>query len=141
MPWFMLQCPNLKRLDIVSSPLRSPRSLLVGLGKLLATRKKLGAAFQSVTVKVKCEVLIPAPDHCAFLTSWDGFVGGSVRLEYERIEVKKLLRRRHLPEDDENKDRDEGGKDGEDGTGDPGDCVGWDGWPENWPKTVEDMEG
>jgi len=64
-----------------------------------------------------------------------------VRLEYERIEVKKLLRRRHLPEDDENKDRDEGGKDGEDGTGDPGDCVGWDGWPENWPKTVEDMEG
>ena len=140
-PKVKLRCPNLKRLDVESSPLRSPRSLLVGLGKLFATRKEAGAPFQSVTVKVRCETLVPATDHCALLTSWEGLVREGVRLEYEQIDVKKLLKRRHLPEEGE----DEGGSDeegdGEAGTDDPDDCVGWDGWPENWPKTVEEMKG
>jgi len=145
-PKVKLRCPNLKRLDIESSPLRSPRLLLAGLGKLLATRKEVGAPFQSVTVKVRCEMLIPATEHCALLTTWEGLVGGGVRLEYEQIEVKKLLKRRHPPEDGEDEDdadEDEGGEvvDGEVYAGDPSDCVGWDGWPENWPKTVEEMRG
>jgi len=112
------QCPNLKRLDIVSSPLQDPRLLLVALGKLFVMRKEAGMPFQSVTVKMKCETLIPAAEHRAFLTSWEGIVG-DVMLEYERTEV-------------------EGGGGG---TDDLGDCVGWSGWPENWPKTVEEMRG
>jgi len=57
-------------------------------------------------------------------------------LEYERIEVKKLLGRRYrfYPEDG----KDEGADGGAD-TGGFGDCVGWDGWPEKWPKTVEEI--
>ena len=99
-----MRCQNLKRLDVESSPLRSPRLLLGGLGGLLATRKETGAPFESVTVKVRCERLIPPADHCALLTSWEGLVGGGVRLEYEQIEVKKLLTRRHPPEEGEDED-------------------------------------
>ena len=88
-------------------------------GQLLAARKEAGAPFKLVTVKVRSERLIPATEHCAFLTFWEGLVGGGVRLEYERTEV-------------------EGGGEG---TDDPDDCVGWDGWPEQWPKTVEEMRG
>jgi len=135
------RCPNLKRLDVESSPLRTPRSLLVELGELLASRKETGIPLQSVAVKVRCEVLIAATDHCALLTFWEGLVEESVRLEYERIEVKKLLWRRYRlhPEEDEDEDGD-GKGDGEANTGDPGDCVGWDGWPEKWPSTVEEMK-
>ena len=140
-PTFRLQFPNLKRLDIVSFPLRSPRPLLVALGKLLATRKEAGAAFQSVTVRVKCKMLIPVAEHCAFLASLEGFVGGGVRLEYVQAE---LLSRCYLWKDDENEDEDRGDEEGEEEGGEvggPGDCVGWDGWPENWPKTTEEMKG
>ena len=141
-PKLKLRCSTLKRLDIESSPLRSPKSLLVAIGKLLAARKEAGAPFQSVTVKVRCEMLVPAAEHCAFLTTWEGLVGEGARLEYVQIEVNKLLRRRHLPEDgedEENPDEDEGDEEAD--LGDPGDCVGWDGWPEAWPKTVEEVKG
>lgn len=133
--------PNLKRLDIESSPIRSPRLLLVELGKLLAARKEAGTPLQSVTVKVRCEMLIPAMNHCAFLTSWESLVEEGVGLEYEQIEVKKLLwRSYHSYPEDEGGERDEE-SDGEDGTGDFGDCVGWGSWPEKWPKTVKEMRG
>ena len=149
-----LPCPNLRRLHIVSTPIRSPRPLLQDLGRLLAERKEAGVPFQSVTVKVKCELLIPAAEHRAFLTSWGGLVGEDISLKYEETEVKKLPRRRrrnYEDEDDwdyegdewdsdyegeEDEDEDEGG-DEECGNGDPDDgCVGWGGWPENWPATV-----
>ena len=160
---FELPCPNLRRLDIESIPLRSPRSLLKELGKLLAERKEAGAPFQSVMVKVKCEMLVPFTDHCAFLASWGGLVGGA-RLEYEKAEVKELPRRRrrnYENEDEWDSEEDEWdceygyeGEDdkGEDGDGDiggdeeanaddaDGDCVGWDKWSEEWPKVVGEME-
>jgi len=145
-PELELSCPNLKRLHIESTPLRSPRSLLVELGKLLSERKGAGAPFRSVAVKVKCEMLIPDTDHCAFLSSWEGLVGGSVRLEYERTEVKKLprCRRRNWDEwdSDEEDDGDDGDEGEETGAGDPDDsCVGWGCWPEKWPKTIGEMGG
>jgi len=138
-------CPNLKRLHIETTPLRSPWSLLAGFGGRLADRKKAWAPFQSVVVKVRCEMLIPATDHCALLAAWGGFVTEGVRLEYERAEVRRLPRcPRSSSEDD-----DEGG--GDEGGGDEGDedegativdlghrCVGWDGWPGNWPMTIEE---
>jgi hypothetical protein len=130
--------PNLKRLYIESIPLSSPKSLLVALDKLLTEGKerRVGVSFQSITVKVKCEMLIPATDHCAFLTSWDGLVGGGIRLEYEQTEVKKLRRCRRRNREDEKLDREE--EDKMAGTDDP-DCVGWDGWPEKWPKVIGEM--
>ena len=136
------RCPNLKRLEIESSPLCSPRLLLVELGKLLAARREAGIPLQSVTVKVNCERLMAATDHCALLTSWEGLVEGGVRLEYEQIEVKKLLWRSYgcYPEDDGDEEMDVE-EDGEADTGGLGDCVGWDGWPGKWPKMVEEMKG
>lgn len=117
-------CPNLKQLEIESSPLHTPASLLVLFSQLIAKRKGAGMPFQSVTVKIKCERLIPSADHCAFLAAWERLVEGDVRLEYERIEVG-----------DEERDEKEG-------IGGPGDCsVGWGGWPQEWPRTVEEMKG
>jgi hypothetical protein len=129
--------PNLERLYIESIPLSSPKSLLVALDELLIEGKErgVGVSFQSITVKVKCEMLIPAMDHCAFLTSWDGLVGG-VRLEYEQTEVKKLRRCRRRKREDEELDRE--GEEKMAGTDDTG-CVGWDGWPEKWPKVIGEM--
>ena len=126
------QCPFLKRLHIESTPLRSPRSLLVLLDKLFAHRKGARIPLQIVTVKARCENLIPATDHCTFLAAWEGFVG-DVWLEYERTVVNRSPDCRRY-------DCGCGSKDDEGGgvvIGDPGDrCVGWDGWPENWPKTM-----
>jgi len=130
-----MPCPNLKRLRIESTLLRSPRPLLLELDKLLAERKKAGRPFQSLTVKMECEMLIPAADHCAFLASWEGLVEGDVWLEYERPKVEKLPRYYHEKEDEE------GGRK-EAGAGDPDPlCVGWDGWPGQWPKTMGEMRG
>ena len=119
------------------------------LGKLLAERKEKGAPLELAAVKVKCEMLIPAADHCALLTSWKGLVGEGVTLEYERTEVEKLprCRRRDCEDEDE---WDHGDENEDDGGGDKGgdedeevdaddldDCrVGWDGWPEKWPERV-----
>ena len=131
MAMFKLPCPKLRRLDIESSSLHSPRLLLVELGKLLAARKEAGAPFRSVTVKVKCEMLIPAAEHRSFLTSWKSLVTGSASLEYERIRLEEVHPRICLEKD---------GVQGEgvEGDGCPGGrCVGWDGWPGEWPKTVK----
>ena len=139
-----LQCPNLKRLDIVSTPVLSPELLLTVLGKVLETRKEAGAPFQSVTVRVKCEMPAPAMVHCTCLAAWEGLVGEGVRLEYERTKVKKLpgRRRRTSPKGDEGAgEAGDEEKEGGAGTGDPGDDVGWNGWPEKWPKTPEVMWG
>jgi len=148
---FELSCPNLGRLHIVSIPIYSPRPLLEGLGRFLTERKETGAPFQSVAVKVKCELLIPAAEHRAFLTSWMGLVEKGVSLEYERTEVEKLPRCRrrdyeneyewdHEEEWDseyESEEEDEDEEDEDGVTGDPDDgCVGWGGWPESWPATV-----
>ena len=149
-----MHCPNLKRLHIESIPLPSPRPLLVALDRLFTGRKEGGAPFQSVVVKVKCEMLIPATDHRAFLTSWEELVEGGVRLEYERTEVEKLRRYRRRDFDDEDEcddygeewdseDEDEEEDEDEDeevDAGGPG-CVGWDGWPEKWPNVVGEMGG
>jgi len=138
-PEVELPCPNIRRLCIGSIPLHSPRSLLVGLDKLLTERKRAGEPLRSLTVKVKCEMLIPAADHCAFLTSWEGLVEGDVRLEYERSTVKKLPRCRNYEDEDDWGDgrEDDEGECEEVGVSDPDDsCVGWDGWPEKWPKMV-----
>ena len=96
----------------------------------------MGVSFKSITVKMKCEMLIPATAHCAFLTSLDGLVGGGDRLEYERARVEKLHRCRRRNREDEELDRNE--EDRMAGTDDPG-CVGWDGWPEKWPNVTGEM--
>ena len=141
-----LPCPNLRRIQIESIPLRSPRSLLVELSRLLAERKEAGVPLQSVTVKVKCEALIQAPEHLTFLTSWRELVREVVRVEYERTELKKLprcrRRKRYDEEDWDSEDEDEEGEsyyeEDEGDTSDPDDgSVGWDGWPKEWPETVE----
>jgi len=135
-PYFLgSPCPSLKRLHVESMPLHSPRSLLVGFGRRIADRNEAGVPFESVAVKVMCETLIPATDHCAFLASWEGFVEG-VRLEYERTEVKRLPGCHRYDCGCGDKDDKDGGA----GIENPDDhCVGWDGWPENWPKTTEEM--
>lgn len=115
-----------------------------------------------MTVKVKCEMLIPAPEHYAFLTSWRGLVGEGVRLEYQEAKLRNWPRCLRRKDDDDlewgydeneldNEDEDEGNGDGdadeededgdeEDDTGDPDEgCVGWDEWPDNWPATVVDV--
>ena len=143
-PRVELLCQKIERLHIGSTPLHSPRSLLVDLDKFLTERKRAGEPLRSFTVKVKCEMLIPATDHCAFLTSWGGLVEEDVRLEYERFTVKKLPRRRRRNYEDEDDwgDRMEDDENDESeceeiGVGDPdGGCVGWDSWPEKWPKTM-----
>jgi len=98
----------------------------------------LGVPLQSAKVKVKCESLIPARDHCALLSSWEGLLGG-VQLEYEQTKVEEsLVYRRPDYEDGDGWDP----KDGEIDTGGPGDgCVGWDGWPGEWPVTVGEIRG
>lgn len=130
--------PNLKRLHIESVPLHSPRPLLEELGIRLAERRVAGMPFQSVSVKVKCEKLIPATEHCTFLTIWKSLVtvGEGVKLEYERTEVKRLPKcDRRDSGDKVEDDEDEGPV-----IDDPGDrCVGWDGWPGKWPRTMEEM--
>jgi len=140
-PSLRLPCPNIKRLHIETISLRSPRSLLVEMDKLLGERKRAGGALRSLTAKVKCEMLIPTTDHCAFLTSWEGLVEEGVRLEYEQSTVKKLPRcRRHdydYEDEWDSEDEDDEEKYEEMGAGDPDDsCVGWDGWPDRWPKTM-----
>ena len=43
-----------------------PPPLLLKLDKLLAERERRGSPLNSITLKVKCEVLIPAVEHCTF---------------------------------------------------------------------------
>ena len=141
-----LPSPSLKRLYIESIPLRSPRSLLVGLDKLITRRKGVGAPFHSVAVKVKCEMLIPDAEHCGLLSSWEGLVEGGVVLGYEQTEVKKLHRRRRRTYEDEDEcdyedGDDESGEEEADADDSDDCCVGWDGWPGKWPKTMGEMEG
>jgi len=143
--------PNLKQLRVETTPLHSPEPLLKVLDQLFRKRKELGAPLQSVKVKVKCEMLIPAAAHCALLSSWEGLIEEGVLLEYEQAKVEELPRYRswdhedegdderdHEEEDDDERDREE--EDEETHSGDPGyGCVGWDGWPGQWPKTAGEM--
>ena len=137
-------CPSLKRLHIESAPFRSPRPMLSELDKLLAKRKKEGRPLQSFTVKMKCNVLISAADHCAFLAAWEGLVEGDVRLEYERSTVEnsdssRRRRRRNYEDESEGDEEEEEEESGYEADEPDDRCVGWDGWPEQWPKTVEEM--
>ena len=126
---------NVKRLHIDSPLLPSPRPLLLRLDKLLTNREGRGVPFHSIKVVIKCEMLIPAADHCAFLASWERLVEGDVRLEYKKWPCKP--RRRNIRDEDEDRwDSDEKDRNDKD---DEGRCVGWDGWPEEWPETVEEM--
>jgi len=155
-----------KRLHVETTPIHSPRLLLKILDFYFKAKKEQGVPLQSVEVKVKCEMLIPAADHCGFLSSWERIVREGVRLEYEQATVEELPGYPALDHEDEDEDeeedddREEGGdheqggnheeegnyerdheeEDEEAGTGDPDDgLVGWDGWPEQWPKTMEEM--
>ena len=132
-----LQCPNLRRLDIVSPPTHSPQSLLMALSILLETRKEAGVPFQSVRVKIRCETPLSVAVHCAFLAVWESLVGeGAVRLEYERTKVG----RRRTPQEGSGDGGEGGGeKDRAASVGDPEDGAGWDGWPEKWPKTLREL--
>ena len=150
LPGLGVPCPNLKRLHVESTPFRSPWSLLESLDRFISNRKEMGAPLRSIVIKVKCEKLIPAADHLAFLTSWKGLVGGGARLEYERIEVKKIPRcpRYNYPEedyDDSDDENQEMGYEDEDevvgSRGSRGCCSGWGGWPEKWPETFGQMGG
>ena len=76
-----LECPNLKRLSILSPPHREPRLLLEVLGQLLAARKEAGVPFQSVTVKDKSEKLFPL--HLSDL------LGGPRRRRRREVGVRK----------------------------------------------------
>ena len=149
-PGFGIPCPNLKRLHVESTPFRSPWSLLESLNRLVSNRKEVGAPLRSISVKVKCEALIPVADHCAFLTSWKGLVREDARLEYERTEARKVPRcpRYNYPEEDyEDDESDDGNQDmgyeDEDevvSSGGPRECCsGWGGWPEKWPKTMGEV--
>jgi len=97
------------------------------------------------------EVQAADPSPGAFLTSWAGLVEEGVGLECERTKVKELprYRRRRNYEDgggwdyEEQWDRTDEGYEDEDEEGEGGGtcdtsegCVGWNGWPENWPATV-----
>ena len=128
-------CPNLSRLHVESTILRSPEPLLVALDRFLTSRKSAGVPLQYVTIKVRCETLVPAADHCAFLAAWEGVVEESVRVEYERAEVERLPGcRRYDCGCGDNEDENEGAD-----IRDAGDhCVGWDGWPEKWPETTQE---
>jgi len=150
LPGSRIPCPNLKRLCIESTPLRSPWSLLEGLDRLVSNRKGAGAPLRFLVVKVKCEKLIPAADHRAFLASWKGLVREGVSLEYERTEVKKIPRCLHYNypekgyEDDESDDENRGMGYEDEGEvvsdGSPRECcIGWGGWPGNWPKTTGEV--
>ena len=152
LPGMGVPCGNLKRLYVESTPLHSPWSLLEGLDRFISNRKEVGVPLRSILVKVKCEKLIPATDHCVFLTSWKGLVGESAKLEYERTDVKKVPRcprYDHPREDYEDNESDEENQDmgyGDEGevvgSGGPRECCsGWGGWPEKWPKAVGEMEG
>ena len=80
---------------------------------------------------MKCELLILAAEHHAFLTSWAGLVEG-VSLEFKQTEAKMFPNRRRRNYGDEGEEDDK-----EDNSGNPDDgCVGWGGWPENWLATV-----
>ena len=117
-----LPCPNLRRLDIESTPFRFPRPFLLALGTLLAERVEAGVPLQSVRVKVKCEMLIPAPEHHALLTSWRRLVEEGVKLEYKETVFRELpRRRRHDHEDEDEEDyEDEEDDEGEDEEDDEG---------------------
>ena len=141
--------PLVKKLHIGSTPLRSPRRQLLLLDELLTKREKRGLPFHSVSMVVECEMLIPAADHCAFLESWEHLVEGEVRLRYWKssVERSRRSRRRRNSEDEYDDERDSGeedceyqdeNSDDEGGDGEAG-CVGWDGWPQEWPQTVKEM--
>ena len=131
--------PNVRRLHIKSFPLPSPRPLLLRVDELLTKREGKGVPFHSVTVVIECGMVLPATDHCAFLTSWERLVEGDVRLEYEKPCVRWPLKSRGRNIGDEDGDKwDSGEKNWDEGGDGEGCCVGWDGWPE-WLREVEEM--
>ena len=102
-------CSNLKPFYIEPIPLHSPRPVLVELYKSPA-RRRGRAPVQSLTVRVRCGMLIPATG--TFLTAWEGPVEGGARVKYEQ--------------------------EGEWGADSPDDgYVGWHSRPEEWPKMVD----
>ena len=112
------------------------------VGGLLAARKILRAPFRSVTVKVKCETLIPATDHRAFLTSWESLVTDDVSVEYEQTKVDESRHHTHPEKDGLQREGGDQGGGNSAGTSNPSDrCVGWSGWPGEWPKTIEETKG
>ena len=135
--------PDLQRLYIESTPLRSPKSLLEDLSVLLKKRKDLGAPLQFVNVKVHCERLITMTEHSAFLAAWEGLVGGDVEVEYSRDTVQKLPRRGkricYFNSEDESEDE-EAGEAAETAETDGESDVEWESWISGeWPKAVSEM--
>jgi hypothetical protein len=112
------------------------------LDRVLKEKERRGMAFHLISVEIECEMLIPVATHCGFLTSWEGLVQGSVRLEYTRSNVRwparRSRRRQVFLDDEEDEWESDEDSDDEDGEGEE-DCVGWEGWPVKWPKTVEEM--
>jgi len=138
----VIMAPNLQRLYIESTPLHSAESLLQSLSTLLRWRKEEGVPLQFVDMKVNCETLIPMAKHSAFLITWEGLVGGDVKVGYSRERVEKLPRRglrlAHPPGADDSEDEEEGDEAGtvkSDGSGSE-----WESWISGqWPKAASEM--
>lgn len=137
--------PNLQRLDVESTPLRSPRTILGDLDRLIKWRKYLlGLPLQLVDARVNCETLITIAEHSAFLMAWGGFVGEDVRVGYSRDKVENLTRR--IPAfyfgGGENDAEDEEGSEEADVVEPGGSDLDWESWNlGQWPKAASEMKG
>ena len=138
--------PDLQRLHIESTPLRTPKLLLEDLDRLLKMRQDLGVPLRFVYVKVNCERLIPMTEHSAFLTAWEGLVGEDVEAEYSRDKVEKLPRRGQRlvsllgdgDEEERSEDEEEWKADIVEAGGE-GDLE-WESWISGrWPKAVSEV--
>ena len=141
-PTLTVPSPNLRRLRIESTPLRSPKPLLEDVDELLRGRKDLGLPMQSVDLEVRCEELITIAEHSAFLVAWSHLVGEDVGVAYSRDKVEKLPRRGlRVPSfGGENEDED----DEEPGDIEPvdGSDLDWESWTSGqWPKAASEMKG
>jgi hypothetical protein len=143
-PHVVIPFPNLQRLYVESTPLRSPKPLLGDLDNLLRGRKEFGLPMRFVEAKVNCETLIPIAEHSAFLVAWERLVGEDVKVVYSRDIVEALPRRGlrmvfFRGENGEEEDDEEQAEDVESG----GEIdLDWESLNSGqWPKTASEMKG
>ena len=133
--------PNLQKVHIETTPIRSAKPFLGNLDELLKKRNGSGVPLQFVDVKVNCETLVSMAEHSAFLTAWKDLVGEDVKVEYFRDRVE-VLPRRGLPlvqftNRPESEDEEEVGE-VESGDRD----LEWESWDSGeWPKAASEVRG